>query len=619
MASSRIPKNLFLVTTAVLVTVASSIGLALTLGRHGATYAAAAATGLALAWYMRYAFGMALAVGRLREKIAGGHSDSSGPAGLPAEYEEIASEVESSRKALRAMLCTCYSLVAAINDAESVSLRIRQEVFGKMAELEESVAGLRGALVTLRELRPAKPDAAWSNGAGNAGGGCSGPGTAGARVFELIDTISTSLENMTAAMRDVRHDAKELLSSAGETSHSVSRLDSFLQEMVRSGKELESSTETANHVALEGIKVIAEIEKENQATIASVKKAAKSVGTLGMWSQEIGKIIQVIKDIADETNLLALNVAIIASQSGEHGKAFGVVAEEIRGLAERTSSSTKEISDLITTVQTSVSNVVVEMKESVDRVERGEVLVGNAGKVIEKISASFESARRAAHEIASNTAEHRMDSNHVVRSFQNVADIARRLDASKFTESAVSGRGATAAQMLKVLTQVLAPAQREQVPVADYASVQASRTSGLSAGGALSSSQGRDPLALLNKGVSLLDGVDAYIDSVREGLTEYFDAVVSTSSLIRAIARQLHVPCDAHGFQRCWEQFEHPEEARASCPAYGQADWRCFLHEGVDRSLCGDGGHDPAGCYACPVFRRNMDNLLAERECSAHG
>jgi hypothetical protein len=371
-------------------------------------------------------------------------------------------------------------------------------------------------------------------------------------------------------------------------------------------------------VSLEGIKVIEEMEKENQATIASVKKAAKSVTTLGMWSQEIGKIIQVIKDIADETNLLALNVAIIASQSGEHGKAFGVVAEEIRGLAERTSSSTKEISDLITTVQTSVSNVTVEMKESVERVERGEVLVGNAGKVIDKISDSFESARRVAHEIASKTTEHRMDSNHVVRSFQNVAEIARRLDTSRSTKGAVSGRGATAAQMLKVLTEVMAPAGREKVPVANYAAVQAGGP-GLGQGSVEPRSPGRERADLVDRGVNLLDGIDVYIDSVRDGLALYFDAVSNTATLIRTIARQLHVPSDTDGFKKCWEEFEHHGEAGCSCPEHGQGDWRCFLTEGVDRSQCGDKGHSPAGCYTCPVFRENMDKLVPESECSQNG
>lgn len=612
MTSSKIRRYLYLTTGAVTAAAAASIIFALAAGFHPVTYIAIGLTVAALAWWTRYAADAVLPVLSLRERIEADRAGSICDVDLPPEYEEIADEVESSRRSAGAMLRTCYSLVAAINDAESVSIKIRREVFGKLGELEDSATGLRGALVTLRGRGSEAPVGTWgTESRPTTERGPDAPGRG--RVSELIDDISTSLEDMTTILRDVHHDAKELLSSAGETSYSVSRLDTFLQDMVRSGKELESSTETANRVALEGIKVIEEMEKENQATIASVKKAAKSVTTLGMWSQEIGKIIQVIKDIADETNLLALNVAIIASQAGEHGKAFGVVAEEIRGLAERTSSSTAEISDLITTVQTSVSNVTVEMKESVERVERGEVLVGNAGKVIDKISDSFESARRVAHEIASKTSEHRMDSNHVVRSFQNVAEIARRLDTSKSNKSVVSGRGATAAQMLKVLTGELAPAERKRVPVANYATVQAGGGPGHGPDGPALPGGATGSTDLIERGVGLLDGVDAYVGSLRDGLGAYFEAITNTAALIRTIARQLNVPSGASGFKKCWEECEL-ESAERNCPEYGQEDWRCFLCEGIDRSLCGGQDHGTAGCYTCPVFRENMDKLLPESE-----
>jgi methyl-accepting chemotaxis protein len=566
---------------AVLASAGASIALALTAGSHPATYAAiACAAAAAIVWTI-YA------------------------ARLGAAHREVVRRLDAAGLAQRAMLRTCYSVTAAINDAETVSVRIRREVFGKMGELEESVKGLRGALVTMRDAGVPVAD-------GYPGDGGPQPD----RIHQLMDDISSSLDDMTAVLRDVHHDAKDLLSSAGETSYSVSRLDSFLQDMVRSGKQLETSTETANRVALEGSKLIGEMEKENAATIASVKKAAKAVGTLGMWSLEIGKIIQVIKDIADETNLLALNVAIIASQAGEHGKAFGVVAEEIRGLAERTSSSTKEITDLITTVQTSVANVTEEMKESVERVERGEVLVANAGKMIGEISESFESARTVAHELASKTSEHRMDSNHVVRSFQNVAEIARRLDASRSSRGALSSRGVTAAHMLKVVGRALSPAGRKQVPVADYAAVQAGPVTSMPAGAPPAS---RDAGDLAGRGIGLLDGVDVYIASVREGLTAYFDAVAETASLIRTITRHLHVPGDAAGFKRCWETIRQEGDVKCSCPQYGLEEWRCFLSDSVDRSLCGGDGHSPSGCYTCPVFRENMDILLPESESSRDG
>lgn len=618
MTSSNIMKNLYLLTAALCLAAGAAITLALTRGPHAATYAAIAVMVMVMAWWVKHARGALLAVVKLRERLGGGHDVYTPDADLIPEYEEIAKEVETHRLALRAMLRTCYSIVAAVNDAESVSVKIKREVFAKMGELEESGKGLRGALVTLRTLRPEEAAPAWNSGARATAAGSETAPRSG-QVSELIDEISGSLEDMTALLRDIRHDAKELLSSAGETSYSVSRLDSFLQDMVRSGKDLESSTDTASRVALEAIKVIEEMEKENRATIASVKKAAKSVGTLGMWSQEIGKIIEVIKDIADETNLLALNVAIIASQSGEHGKAFGVVAEEIRGLAERTSSSTKEISDLITTVQTSVSNVVVEMRESVERVERGEVLVGSAGKVIDKISGSFESARNIAHEIASKTSEHRMDSNHVVRSFQNVADIARRLDACNTARGAGSRRGTTAAQTLKVLSQVMAPAARNKAPVADHVAVYPAGGPGLMSEAPQTVATGGDSIELIDRGINLLDSVDEYVGSVRDGLGVYFDALASTASLIRAVARQLHVPHDAGEFKKCWEEFEHASEEKCSCPEFGQADWRCFLAEDIDRSLCGDSKYSPAGCYTCPVFQENMDRLLPESECPRDG
>ena len=209
-----------------------------------------------------------------------------------------------------------------------------------------------------------------------------------------------------------------------------------------------------------------------------------------------------------------------------------------------------------------------------------------------------------------------MDSNHVVRSFQNVAEIARRLDTSNTPGGTGSGRGASAAQTLKVLNQVMVPAAREKVPVANYAAVQPAGRPGLPADRPGPVSPGRDSIELIDRGVKLLDGVDAYVDSVRDGLGVYFDALTNTASLIRTIARQLHVPSEASEFKKCWEEFEHSEQVKCSCPEYGQADWRCFLAEGIDRSLCGEGSHSPAGCYRCPVFQDNMDKLLPESDCS---
>jgi hypothetical protein len=283
------------------------------------------------------------------------------------------------------------------------------------------------------------------------------PGGRGRSVGSMLEEVASSVREMAVVLGDVDHHAKELISSTEDTSYSMSRLDSFLQDMATKGRDLESSTDAANRVALEGAKVVEEMGRENEAIISTVNEAATAVEDLGRWSHEVGKIVEVIRDIADETNLLALNAAIIAAQAGEQGKPFGVVSEEIRGLAERTSSSTKEISDLVKAVQENVAKVVDGMKRSLQRVERGELLTRNAGNVLEKVFESFESSRNLAKHIADSTFEHKIDSSQVVRSLQRVTDIARRLQGHDFSGWAGVGETLGLARALGSLGEAPAP------------------------------------------------------------------------------------------------------------------------------------------------------------------
>src|SRR6202008_235311 len=102
-----------------------------------------------------------------------------------------------------------------------------------------------------------------------------------------------------------------------------------------------------------------------------VKKSAQTVANLGTRSEQIGQIVGTIEDIADQTNLLALNAAIEAARAGEQGRGFAVVADEVRALAERTTKATKEISDMIKTIQNETKTAVHAMEEGVEEVERG--------------------------------------------------------------------------------------------------------------------------------------------------------------------------------------------------------------------------------------------------------
>ena len=116
-----------------------------------------------------------------------------------------------------------------------------------------------------------------------------------------------------------------------------------------------------------------------------VNKSANTVQQLGKSSEQIGEIIQVIDDIADQTNLLALNAAIEAARAGEQGRGFAVVADEVRKLAERTTKATKEIADMIKRIQKDTLDAVKSMEEGTAEVENGKLLANKAGDSLQEI------------------------------------------------------------------------------------------------------------------------------------------------------------------------------------------------------------------------------------------
>ena len=120
----------------------------------------------------------------------------------------------------------------------------------------------------------------------------------------------------------------------------------------------------------------------------SVNRSSSAIEALGKESEKINSVVNVIKDIADQTNLLALNAAIEAARAGEAGRGFAVVADEVRKLAERTTKSTGEISNIIGVVQESIRQSVEQMHSGVEAVGSGLVRADEAGSVIEQLKAS---------------------------------------------------------------------------------------------------------------------------------------------------------------------------------------------------------------------------------------
>jgi methyl-accepting chemotaxis protein len=156
----------------------------------------------------------------------------------------------------------------------------------------------------------------------------------------------------------------------------------------------------------------------------TIEPAAAKVKELGERSAEIGSIVEVIDDIAEQTNLLALNAAIEAARAGEHGKGFAVVADEVRRLAERSSKATKEISQLITAVQNGTAEAVAAMNEGTQEVEEGSKLALDAGKSLADILTAVEATNNQVQMISSAAQQMTASSTAVVKSTDNISSIS---------------------------------------------------------------------------------------------------------------------------------------------------------------------------------------------------
>jgi methyl-accepting chemotaxis protein len=205
-------------------------------------------------------------------------------------------------------------------------------------------------------------------------------------LSDAIDSTTSSIEQMSANIKEVAERAEELSASAEEAVTAIEEMNSSIKEIESHTRESAKLSEKINtDVASFGITAVEKTVNAMQIIRESIDNVAGYIDVLSKRSEEIGKILNVINDITDQTTLLALNAAILAAQAGEHGKGFSVVADEIKDLAERTSMSTHEISSIIQSVQNDVKNVTVAVSKGLQSIEEGTKLTQEAKETFKKI------------------------------------------------------------------------------------------------------------------------------------------------------------------------------------------------------------------------------------------
>ena len=268
------------------------------------------------------------------------------------------------------------------------------------------------------------------------------------QASSAIEEVTSTMHEMSINVQNVVKNTQVQASSVAETSASIDQMVTSIQRVADTARVLLDIANRSREEVVIGIQTMEKATDGLNRTNKAIQTSAEIINVLGHRADDIGKIIEVIDDLAEQTNLLALNAAIEAARAGEHGLGFAVVADEVRKLAEKSTQSTKEIADLIESIQREARQAVENMERSTRIVEEGLTLGNELGSALHKISNVVTEVYKFSQEIGAATNEQSVGSAQIAKATNRLTEITQEI--SSAVEEQASGAQAVVRAMDKM-------------------------------------------------------------------------------------------------------------------------------------------------------------------------
>lgn len=248
--------------------------------------------------------------------------------------------------------------------------------------------------------------------------------TAATEADDISDQLSSASEELSAQVEQSRNGAETQLERVTETSTAMEEMNATVLEVAKNAGEAAENAQHTKEKAKSGQNIVAEVVNSIKILEENSQSLRVSMEELGTQTDSIGHVMDVITDIADQTNLLALNAAIEAARAGEAGRGFAVVADEVRKLAEKTMAATKEVGEGISTIQSSTRKNIEATEEAVESITKSTELANQSGKALDEIVEMVEATTDQVQSIATAAEQQSATSEEINRATEEINEIS---------------------------------------------------------------------------------------------------------------------------------------------------------------------------------------------------